>query len=260
MIGELFQISCSARSDIGNVRQLNEDRVFNDPDKGLFIVADGMGGHEAGDFASETIVAELSMLPPITSALQLNDETHDRIFRANGIIRRHAATLGNDVIGSTVVGLLVFGRDYRCIWAGDSRAYLMRGDTLIQLTRDHTEMQDLIDRGLLTAAEAANYPRKNVITNAIGVSDYIDLARKDGKVENNDTFLLCSDGLTGHVSNEEIGEIMAGRRTRDICEMLVDLALERGGTDNVTVSAIRFHAAAATIPVAGQSHHPADGT
>ena len=256
MLDEPFQISCYSRTDVGRLRKLNEDRSHNDAGNGVFVVADGMGGHEAGDFASEAIVSELRTMPAVTSAVQLNDEFHSRMFSANGKIRRHAATLGNDVIGSTVVGLLVFGQAYRCIWAGDSRAYLLRGDMLVQLTRDHTEMQDLISRGLLTPTEAENYPRKNVITNAIGVSDYIDLARTDGIIENYDMFLLCSDGLTGHVSNEEIGDIMAGRRTRDICEMLVELALERGGTDNITVSAVQFIAAKATIPVIG--HGPVD--
>ncbi|MCU0831146.1 MAG: protein phosphatase 2C domain-containing protein [Rhizobiaceae bacterium] len=245
-----FQLSCHAVSDVGRVRELNEDRVFSDAEAGLFMVADGMGGHEGGDFASSTIVGAMQALPPITSAAQLSDEFYGRMFRANGGIRRRSQEEGGRVMGSTVVALLVFGGDYLCAWAGDSRAYLLRGEFLTQLTQDHTEVQDLLNRGLLTTAEAANYPRRNVITNAIGVSDYLHLDVSRGHLAHYDTILLCSDGLTTHVSNEEIGEIMAGRRVREICDRLVALANERGGTDNVSVCAIQFHLSKATVPVA----------
>ena len=174
---------------------------------------------------------------------------HERIAMANLQIRQLSAARGNKVIGSTLVGLLFFGDAFRCIWSGDSRAYLLRGDILTQLSRDHTEVQELLDRGLLSASEADNYPRKNVITHAIGVNDEVHMDFVDGLVQTGDTFLLCSDGLTTHVSSQEIGEMMAGRRAREICEQLVELALDRGGTDNVTVNSIQFYAAKATIPI-----------
>lgn len=244
-----FQIVSYSLSDVGCIRQLNEDRSFTDPDSGVWAVADGMGGHDAGDVASETIVSGLMGLPRHVSAMALDEDFRDRMFRANSKIRQISLERGNVVIGSTLVALLAFGEAYRCLWSGDSRAYLLRGHTLTQITRDHTELQELLDRGMLTPEEAENYPRKNVITHAIGVNDYVYLDISDGKILQGDTFLLCSDGLTGHVSNQEIGEIMAGRRSKEICEQLVSLALERGGTDNVTVSAVQFHTSKATIPV-----------
>jgi Serine/threonine protein phosphatase len=244
-----FQVNNYSLSHVGRVRKLNEDRYFADPQAGVWAVADGMGGHDAGDLASEAIVRALGEIREIRSALELDDHFRDRIAKANDAIRRLSAERGNVVIGSTVVGLLTFGEAYRCVWAGDSRAYLLRGHVLTQLSRDHTELQDLIDRGMLTPEEVANYPRKNIITNAIGVSDYVHLDISDGEIKPGDTFLLCSDGLTAHVSSQEIGEIMAGRRVREICEQLVELTLERGATDNVTVCAIQFHGSNATIPL-----------
>lgn len=249
MTSRPFQINSYSLTHVGCVRRLNEDRYFADPKAGVWVVADGMGGHDAGDLASEAIVQGLRDLSDATSAVALDEQFRERILRANAHIRRISAERGDVVIGSTVVGLLCFGEAYRCIWAGDSRAYLLRGDTLTQLSRDHTEVQDLYDRGMLTSEEAANYPRKNVITSAIGVADTPHFDVADGRVQAGDTFLLCSDGLTTHVSNPEIGEIMAGRRVREICEQLIELALDRGGTDNVTVNAIQFHASKATIPV-----------
>jgi serine/threonine protein phosphatase PrpC len=244
-----FQISNYSLSHVGCVRRLNEDRYFADPQTGVWVVADGMGGHDAGDLASEAIVQSLQGMPAIGSPGVLADIFEERISNANEQIRQLSAARGNNVIGSTLVGLLFFGEAFRCVWSGDSRAYLLRGDTLTQLSRDHTEVQELLDRGLLSQAEADNYPRKNVITHAIGVSDLIHLDFVDGVVQTGDTFLLCSDGLTTHVSSQEIGEVMAGRRAREICEQLVELALDRGGTDNVTVNSIQFYAARATIPI-----------
>jgi serine/threonine protein phosphatase PrpC len=249
MIERHFQISNYSLSHVGCVRRLNEDRYFADPQTGVWVVADGMGGHDAGDLASETIVQSLQAMPVIVSPGALTDVFHERISKANQQIRQLSAARGNIVIGSTLVALLIFGEAFRCIWSGDSRAYLLRGDTLTQLSKDHTEVQELLDRGMLSAAEADNYPRKNVITHAIGVNDAVHLDFVDGLIQTGDTFLLCSDGLTTHVSSQEIGEMMAGRRVREICEQLVELALDRGGTDNVTVNSIQFYAAKATIPI-----------
>ena len=255
MNAEAFRINNYSLTNKGRIRTLNEDRYFADPNIGVWAVADGMGGHDAGDVASEAIVQELASLPASLSAPMLNDAFTDRIARANARIRQVSHERGNIVIGSTIVGLLVHGMSYRCIWSGDSRAYLLRGDTLVQLSRDHTELQELLDQGLLTAEEAEIYPRKNVITHAIGVADEVYLEAADGDILPGDTFLLCSDGLTTHVSSLEIGEVMAGRRVREICETLIDLTLERGGTDNVTICAIQFFTSHATVPVDLSAEH-----
>lgn len=240
-----------ALSHVGCVRTLNEDRCLSNAEAGLFVVADGMGGHDAGEVASTAIVERLEQVTRQGSAIELASGFRDAITAANADIRRYSRLNGDKVIGSTVVGLLVFESDYRCYWSGDSRAYLLRGDTLTQLSRDHTEVQDLLNRGLLTKEEAAVYPRRNVITQAIGVSDYVYMDFTDGHILPGDTFLLCSDGLTGHVSNLEIGEAMAGHKPERICRDLVEVVLDRGGHDNVTICVIQFFAASATVPLSG---------
>ena len=136
MTSRPFQINSYSLTHVGCVRRLNEDRYFADPKAGVWVVADGMGGHDAGDLASEAIVQGLRNLADATSAVALDELFRERILRANAHIRRISAERGGVVIGSTVVGLLCFGEAYRCIWSGDSRAYLLRGDTLTQLSRE----------------------------------------------------------------------------------------------------------------------------
>ncbi|WP_244427872.1 PP2C family protein-serine/threonine phosphatase [Sinorhizobium fredii] len=241
MAGPVFCIETEAQSHVGMVRQLNEDRAYADPVNGVWVVADGMGGHEAGDFASDAIVRHLQASAfDAASAMDLESAFRTAILRANDEIYAVSRQRGNVVIGSTIVGLLTYGNVYRCYWSGDSRAYLLRGDMLARLTRDHTEVQDLLDRGLLTEEEARVYPHRNAITHAIGVGQEAHLDYADGDVQAGDVFLLSSDGLTAHLEDLEIGRIMTGRRARDICQELVNLALYRGGTDNVTVNVVRF--------------------
>jgi serine/threonine protein phosphatase PrpC len=236
-------------SHVGRVRQLNEDRYLERPDNGLFVVADGIGGHEAGEIASGAIVDRLSDMQRNSDAQEFAVEFHKRVLAANADIRAYSASHGNATMGSTLVALLVFDNFYRCIWSGDSRAYLLRQGGLVQLSRDHTELQELLDRGLISQEEAPTYPRRNVITRAIGVSDDAELEVVDGHILNGDTFLLCSDGLTTHLSNDEISNFMLQRRPDTICQQLVDEVLKRGGYDNVTVSAIQFHSADGTVPI-----------
>lgn len=250
MVGPVFRLETEAQSHVGMVRQLNEDRAYADPANGVWVVADGMGGHEAGDFASDAIVRHLQASAfNAASAMDLETVFRTAILSANDEIYAVSRQRGNVVIGSTVVGLLTYGNVYRCYWSGDSRAYLLRGDMLARLTRDHTEVQDLLDRGLLTEEEARVYPHGTAITHAIGVGQEPHLDYADGDVRAGDVFLLCSDGLTAHLDDLEIGQIMTGRRARDICQELVNSALYRGGTDNVTVNVVRFLDVSTAMPV-----------
>jgi protein phosphatase len=236
-----------SQSHVGRVRELNEDRSFSNAACGIWAVADGMGGHDAGDLASEAIVRNLEQVTPAADPKTLNMMFWESIRQANQAIREIAKDRGQGVVGSTIVALLIFDNAYRCLWSGDSRAYLFRNGALQQLSRDHTELQELLDRGVLEAADAENYYRKNVIVHAIGVESepYMDFT--DGVILSGDIFLLCSDGLTTHVSNDEIAGRMPGRRAKDICSELIDLALSRGGTDNVTVNVIQFYSSSTTI-------------
>jgi protein phosphatase len=207
-------------------------------DAGLWAVADGMGGHEAGDLASQLIVKALDGVPETSSAVELLEATESRLFLANQSIIEISRQRGGAVIGSTVAILLISEDHYACIWAGDSRLYLISRSTIRQISRDHTEVEEMLASGAVTAEEAKHWPH-NVITKAIGVHDNPELEIVTGAFEDNDVFVLCSDGLTKHVSDEEIRQQASARSAQGSCDALVALAIERGGHDNVTVIVVR---------------------
>jgi len=222
-------------TDVGRVRELNEDSVLARPEIGLWAVADGMGGYGGGDVASQAVVAALKTLAPDTSAAHLLAEFEQEILRANSELRALARARGAAVMGTTLVALLVHGPYFACVWCGDSRVYLRRGGVLTQVSRDHSEVQELIDRGLIDKVEASNWPRRNVVTRALGVSDQADLEIVDGPAYVGDRFLLCSDGLVVHVADEEIAALLVARDPQKACDDLLNLTLERGASDNVSI-------------------------
>ncbi len=232
---EFFSFVTGTKSDVGCIREMNEDSFLARPDYGLWVVADGMGGHAAGDYASQTIVHELNSIGVPGSGDDLQARFMERLMKANDAIYRHSIELDRGTIGATVVALLVHGSDYACIWSGDSRIYRLRDGVLEQQTRDHTEVRALLESGAITKEEAANWPRKNVITRAIGVSEVPECDVMGGALDLGDMFLLCSDGLTEHVTDEEIAEHMTTYPPQEACDALVDLTLSRGAKDNVTV-------------------------
>lgn len=236
----VFEIESWGETHPGLIRELNEDRYLVVPDSGVFVVADGMGGHDAGEVASAAIVNHLSSIGIPSSAPDLRSRFEDRVTLANREIRDISMSRNGVTIGSTIAGLLTFERQYACVWAGDSRVYLVRNGAIVQVSRDHTEVQDLVDRGLLTHEEAATWPRRNVITRAIGVMHEPPLEIAQGVIEPGDKFLICSDGLTAHVSDEEIRDTLSRHAVREGCQILIDLALQRGGSDNVTVIIVHF--------------------
>jgi protein phosphatase len=207
-------------------------------DAGLWAVADGMGGHEAGDVASQLIVSALDTISAVGSANRLLEETESRIFLANRQIIEMSRQRGGAVIGSTVAILLISEDHYACVWAGDSRLYLVRHDTIRQVSRDHTEVEEMLASGAVTAEEARNWPN-NVITRAVGVQDNPELEIVTGAFEDCDIFVLCSDGLTKHVADDEILQRVSAQDAQTSSAALVDLALDRGGLDNVTVVVVR---------------------
>lgn len=243
----VFDVESYGLSHVGLARELNEDRYLVKSESGLFVVADGMGGHDAGEVASSSIVDHLKSIGIPSSAPDLRARFEDRVIMANREIRTVSAQNGG-TMGSTLAALLTFEGQYACMWAGDSRIYMLRNGNLTQLSRDHTEMQELLDRGLLTKEEAATFARRNVVTRAIGAVDDPSLDIAHGMIETGDTFLICSDGLTGHVADAEIGETIAGKSPEAGCNELIDLALSRGGSDNVTVVIAQFRAAANPTP------------
>lgn len=239
-----FEFTTGAATHQGRVRDHNEDSFLARPAAGVWLVADGMGGHLAGDFASHAITEQAQWTGIPTSALDLKTRFVDRLLIAHDAIRRHSASLNGATVGATLVALLVYDQHFACIWCGDSRIYLMRGDIFQQMTTDHTEAMDLLREGAITPEEAEHWPRKNVITRAIGVTEKPMTDENYGILRDGDVFLLCSDGLTGHVSDDEIAEILQDYPPQAACDRLVDLTLLRGARDNVTVLVVQCVAGA----------------
>ncbi|MGU3340934.1 PP2C family protein-serine/threonine phosphatase [Methylobacterium mesophilicum] len=235
---DLLRLDSGSVSHPGRVRSHNEDGFLVAPEIGVFAVADGMGGHEDGALASATVIGALASIGAAVSAGDLMARLEDRILRANAELRATGA-VRSCVIGSTVAVLLVFGRDYACVWSGDSRIYRIRDGAIEQLTRDHTEGRDLFERGILTAAEMEAWPRRHVLTRAVGVHELPGMELEQGAVLPGDVFVICSDGLTGHVGDRDILQAAGTSAPQRACDALLDLTLERGATDNVTVIVIR---------------------
>jgi serine/threonine protein phosphatase PrpC len=228
-----FRTGCL--SHVGLQRKLNEDSVLAKPEIGLWAVADGMGGYGGGDVASRTVVDALRTLAPSASAASLLSEFERKIMGVNSDLRALALTRDAAVMGTTLIALLVHGAHYACVWCGDSRAYLRRDGALSQVSRDHSEVQELIDRGLLDEEEARVWPRRNVVTRALGATEQAELELVDGPIYAGDRFLLCSDGLTTHVRDKEIAALIAGGEPQKACDDLLLLTLDRGATDNVSI-------------------------
>jgi serine/threonine protein phosphatase PrpC len=231
---------CGAATHVGKVRSRNEDNFLVHPGSGIWVVADGMGGHQDGDIASKMIVEALQAVAPQSSAADLLTRCEASVLSANRRIQLHGAGGDQRVIGSTVAILLIHQYHYACLWSGDSRIYRLRDGELVQLSRDHTQVQELIESGQLTEDEAKNWPGRNVITRAVGVKDEPELDVEDGSLIPGDVFLLCSDGLTNHVSDREILAEIRNQGSQGACDALVRMTLARGARDNVTVVVVRY--------------------
>jgi serine/threonine protein phosphatase PrpC len=222
-------------SDVGLVRKLNEDSVLTKPEIGLWAVADGMGGYGGGDIASRAVVEALRTLAPTVSAALLLDAFEQKIVLVNSELRALAVAREAVVVGTTLVALIVHGAHFACAWCGDSRAYLRRDGKLWQISRDHSEVQELIDRGLLDEERARTFPRRNVVTRALGATDQAELDLVDGRIYSGDKFLLCSDGLTVHVEKDEIAAMLSAADPQSAVDALLDLTLSRGASDNISI-------------------------
>lgn len=225
-------------TNIGAVRKINEDAFLDRPDLGVWAVADGMGGHAAGDVASQTVVDRLAQLPANSKLSNLLDSAEDRLLEANRKLLTLAMHEKERTIGSTVVALLARGRHAACVWAGDSRLYRIRGRNIEQMMQDHAMIEELVASGLITREEAACHPQANRITRAIGAMPGLFLDVELFALEPGDIYLLCSDGLYKELSDEEIARTLGG--DVQAINRLIMFALERGAHDNVTVVAVQF--------------------
>jgi serine/threonine protein phosphatase PrpC len=240
-------IDSSGGTHVGKVRKQNEDNLIARPEIGLWAVADGMGGLDAGNVASAIVIEHLEQMPIPDAAATLLRDCSERMRAANREIRSVARERDVSMMGTTVAILLASGPYYACLWSGDSRIYRVRATQIAQLTHDHSEAQEMLDQGLLTPDDARNWPRKNIITRAIGVFPDVELDIVHGEIETGDVFVLCSDGLTNHLEDTEIAVHASTGSAQDICGRLIQTTLDRGAQDNVTVIVVRFELGERTI-------------
>ena len=218
----------------GRVRTNNEDAYCVRAADGLFVVADGMGGHENGEWASAAIA---DAMDGVALPIDFDAASHaiaDALHRANAVIHAEAEARGLQM-GSTVVALLIRDGRFAVLWVGDSRAYLHRDGELVRISHDHTQVQEMIDRGLLGPGDAEGHPMSHVLARAMGVRAEVEVDVIADEVESGDVFLLCSDGLMARVEDREIAAALADQDAATRAERLVKLTLDRGAPDNVTV-------------------------
>lgn len=224
----------SAASHVGCVRKLNEDAWLDRSEVGLWAVADGVGGHAAGDVASREVIRSLDRVSDFASAFAFRRNVRNSLFHANAVLQRMAIREMLDAVGSTVVTLIAHGGHYACTWAGDSRAYLLRAGVLTRITTDHTLAQELLSTGRQSEQEARSIPNANVITRAVGARQTLELDGVYGRIEPGDRFLLCSDGLFSVLSDDEIRDHLGPRSAKDAVGHLIRAALDNEVADNVT--------------------------
>jgi serine/threonine protein phosphatase Stp1 len=234
---QAIRIESSALTHVGRVRQQNQDSYCVRERDGLWAVADGMGGHEGGEWASAALVEALGGIDVPEALDTACDAVEGAIRAANAAIVAEAGTRGRQM-GTTVVALLVRGQHYAILWVGDSRAYVLRGGKLVQLSRDHTQVQEMVDRGIMRPEDAPGHPMGHILSRAVGVREEVQIDRKIGEIEPGDAFLICSDGLHSYVGEAEIRQLMGRGSPERALDALIAATLENGAPDNVTAVAV----------------------
>jgi serine/threonine protein phosphatase PrpC len=240
-----MRFTCAARTDVGVVRSGNEDTYLMEPERGLFVVADGMGGHAAGEVASEMAARLIAQsFRPVRgmSDDELMAQMVAAIRSANAaIFERTLQEHDKRGMGTTVTTLSLLPRRYLIGQVGDSRAYLLRGSTLTQITKDHSYVQEQVDAGRLSPEEARVHPYANVITRCVGSNGDVVPDLYIGTLEAGDLLLLASDGLTGMMEDEDLLALLEeGGSLEDQVDRLIAEANRRGGLDNITVILVQI--------------------
>lgn len=230
-----FSWRCASATSKGNVRSHNEDSILDLSSCGLWVVADGMGGHNAGDVASRMIVEALAGFERRASPSELLDDLEDRLTEVNQRLYNESLVSDAGMSGSTIVALLAFERHCVSIWAGDSRVYRSRGGTIEQITRDHSEQQEAIDGGAPDAHAASN-----VITRAVGGAYELHLDIELRELRNHDRYLLCSDGLYREISENDMSHHLTANDPEGACKAVMKQALGGVCNDNVSVIVVEF--------------------
>jgi serine/threonine-protein phosphatase Stp1 len=227
---------CVSRTDVGLRRKVNEDSILVRTERGLWAVADGMGGHEGGEVASAMVTEALQRLPIVYGLEQLVEAAIVELRRVNRQLIELGRSEGHEqTIGTTVVALAIANGHFHCFWAGDSRAYRVRDGEIRRISRDHSLVQDLVDAGMLAADEAEGHVDANIITRAVGVAEDLDVDSSTGDALPGDLFLLASDGLTRLVNDDEVLAQLAANTLDDAADTLIEMVLARGAPDNVSI-------------------------
>lgn len=234
-----------AATHVGTVRSHNEDAFVSRPDAGLWAVADGAGGHAKGEVASAMVADALEAIASDLPAAALLAEVRSRITDAHAALRSQAeASGGQDICATTVVVLIARDDHFACLWAGDSRGYLLRDGALTQITRDHSLVQELVDAGAITEAEAEHHPHANVITRAVGSeAEELELDKVTDRLTVGDRFLLCSDGLCKTLAERDLMTLLTVPGDVELADTLIHAALEHHVRDNVTAVVVEARAA-----------------
>ena len=239
-----FQISSHGVTDVGRVRSKNEDSILLNDDENVWIVADGMGGHHAGDFASQTITDNIGLFKQHAS---LDDSIlllEENILNSNSIIRKKSFKLGrNATIGSTVVCVYIWNNFLFTFWAGDSRLYRYRNATLERLTEDHSYVEELVRMGKIEARDAEEHPAANVVLKAVGIDDHLCMDFEYFKLQDGDIFIICSDGLYKDLAESKISPIIESNSEDMIAlsQALLASSLDAGGTDNTSIITMKIY-------------------
>ena len=244
-----FRLVGHGRTDVGLRREVNEDSYLILPKNSIWIVADGMGGHAGGQVASRLTVEKtgstlLKLLGRAEDALRKGHETIDLGAIMTEAIQETCHAVFDEALdrpalagmGSTVTAAMVYGSDAWIGHVGDSRAYLIRNGTIVQKTKDHSLVQEQVDAGLINAEQAKHSMIRNIITRSIGFERDVQVDAFSFPIQRGDHILLCTDGLTGHVEDDEILEIVLNNPRRIVPAKLIELANSRGGEDNSTVT------------------------
>lgn len=228
----------------GAKRPYNQDTFVNRPDLGLWAVADGAGGHQGGELAAGMLRDSLQTVPTVMTAAELLAQVRLKVGSVHGALRSSARDAGQAVVGaSTIVVLIVRNGHYACLWAGDSRCYLLRDGVLRQVSHDHSLVQELVNSGALRPEDADRHPRSNVITRAVGSeADDLVLDKVSARVYPGDRFLLCSDGLYKCLSETEIASSLRDETGVPATQTMIAAALAMDASDNVTAVAVEVPA------------------
>ncbi|RYH09358.1 PP2C family serine/threonine-protein phosphatase [Tropicimonas sp. IMCC6043] len=229
------RIRHNAASHVGHVRKINEDSILSLPEREIWVVSDGMGGHEAGDFASQTVVESIITAPETGDPAARMHSVREALYRAHRRIIAYAEEIGAGTIGATVVVLLLAEAHFMAFWVGDSRLYRLRDRRIELLTSDHSVVGMLVEAGHMTWDEAEAHPQSNAITRAVGVGDELEIDKIRGDLRPGDRFLLCTDGLNKYMGFAELESVLLSAPIETVSQRLVQMALDRGGADNVSV-------------------------